>query len=547
MSKKIIQINDISGGWQPTFFQSAKNQCSQTLGIDPEAVSTGIGSKISIPTGGIKFNGYSKFSDSNVNSHPIAIITNPKDEKIYSVLSNGRLISYNSSLASETLIGTVTGSSASGAFYYNNYIYILGTGASQDDVSRYGPLNNSPSLTNGVWKGSTLGTQTALTDTTYPTTRNSVKYLNHFGMVHVDNKAYFCDFKDGKGIIHFIRTTKVTDEGDTNDGSTYDAIDLPIGWYPYSIESYGNDIVIAASQNSSSSVKQGKSALFFWDTTSPSFYRIVSLSDPLCTALKYSNGILYCLSGSADGGTRLSRYLGGDSVEGIYLVPDSHPPLQCGVEEYGNRIVFAGFTARQYWITWHSGIFAYGSSNENLSQGLHMIGLSNGLTTTSSNGVITVVKNVQPSVNDVKFVFGGTDGTNYSLEKEDSSASQDTFFISRLFTIGKAFSIKRITLRLPAGISSSSYSVTPSLIIDNGRTTSSGTLINTTNFDGLSSGSSLKHVSSFVTLTEKDFNNGLNTSGANNFALELKCNNASFPAIQLPIEIELEVSDNDYE
>ena len=66
---------------------------------------------------------------------------------------------------SATTIGTVTGNVANGAEIYNDYLYIT-TGT---DVSRYGPLSGSPALTNSVWTGATLGSQTALTNTTYPT------------------------------------------------------------------------------------------------------------------------------------------------------------------------------------------------------------------------------------------------------------------------------------------------------------------------------------------------------------------------------------------
>lgn len=353
---------------QPSFYFGLEQEFLQSIGIDPDVPATDTSTDLET-AGIIRPVAYEVFSSTAIDAEPIAIITTPKNSTVYVVLSNGKLVSYTSSLGSETTIGTVSGNVARGAWYYNNYIYIAGT----TNLSRYGPLDNSPSLTNGVWTGATLGSQTALTDTTYPTTLFSLGYLNHYGHVHVDDKAYFLDFKAGIGYVHFVKTIKTTAEGDTNSGSTYGALDLPLNYVPMTLTSYGNDIVVAATPTTNTGIIQGKAKLFFWNTTDDSFYRAVDLPDPICSALWYENGILYGLSGDLQKGVKLWRYVGGDAVESLKQRNDGHPPMQGAVESVGNRIVWATFTTRPYNS---SGLMAYGSKSDLFPRGLHHIAMS---------------------------------------------------------------------------------------------------------------------------------------------------------------------------
>ncbi len=377
MAKITYTIDSIFEGWMPSAQFGQKGEYLASIGIDPDMPLTD--ATTDIKTGGaIRPVNYTAFSGTAVNASPIAIITTPKNTNIYVVLTNGRLISYSSTLTSETLIGTVTGGTAQGAAYYNNYIYIM-TGT---DVSRYGPLNGTPALTNNVWTGSTLGTQTALTNSTYPQTLLSIGYLNHYGITHVDNRLYLLDYVNGNGKVHFIHTKKVTNEGDTNDTtipSAYGALTLPFGYLPMSISSYGNDLVISASFTTDSIVLQGKAALFFWNPadTTPSFYRVVSLPDALCSALKYNNGTLYGMSGDINGGYRLWRYVGGDAVETLKIIEEGNCPMQGAIDCVANRIVWAADTT---YPMVSSGMFAYGSKSDLFPRGLHNIAIS-GFTT----------------------------------------------------------------------------------------------------------------------------------------------------------------------
>lgn len=372
--KFTIEISSIFEGMMPSSNFGKADEYLAGIGIDPDVPASDSASDLKT-AGIIRPVNYVKFSGANVTAAPIAIITTPKNSLVYVVLANGRLISYNSSLASETLVGTVSGNVARGAFYYNNYIYIIKPG----DVSRYGPLSNSPSLVDNVWTGATLGSLTALTDTTYPTTLLSIGYLNHFGIVHVDNRAYFLDYAGGKGRVHFIKTKKTTEEGDTNDGSSYDFLDLPFNFIPLTITSLGNDLVVSGTYTTNGTVNQGQAALFFFNPadTTPSFYRVVKLPDTICTVLSYDNGILYGISGDIAGGYRLWRYVGGDSVETLKIIEDGYPPLQGAHCAVGNRLVWGANT--QYPLV-SSGLYAYGSKSDLFPRGLHHIALSGFIT-----------------------------------------------------------------------------------------------------------------------------------------------------------------------
>lgn len=436
-----ITIQSVFEGYQPSKNFGASDEFLASIGIDPDMPATDSSSDTKT-SGFIRPVVYAPFSGAEIDSAPIAIITEPKSNMTWVVLANGKIRAYWSDLSTAVSIGQVAGNNARGAFYYNNYIYVTGTGTSKDDVSRIGPLNSLPYdtqtgnfttgqiltggtsgatarivadtdggatgtltlefiqgifsdnetitdegsgsaavnrsfaslITNNVWKGSTLGSQTALTDASYPQTLFNVGYLNHFGFVHTDGVAYFLDYKDGLGLIHKIQTTKTNFEGDTNDGSAYASISglsLPIGYIPLVATSYGIDVVIAGTRTSDATVNQGNAILGFWNAADDLFYRFIQLPDPICSVLKYVNGTLYGISGSLSGGYRLWRYVGGDAVETLKVIEDGYPPLQNAADFIGNRLVWAHNTTYPI-IT--SGLLAYGSESGLFADGLHHIG-----------------------------------------------------------------------------------------------------------------------------------------------------------------------------
>ena len=523
MAERRILIDQIYPGIAPSQIFSQKGQYLGATGIDPDMPLSDSSSDVK-PGGAIRPVKYAEFSGSNVTSWPVAIITNPKDAKVYAILRNGRLISYSSALGSETLIGTVTGSQASGALYYNNYIYIFGTGASHDDVARYGPLNGTPTLTNGVWKGSTLGTQTALTDTTYPATRHSVQYLNHHGFVHVDNKAYFFDYINGIGYVHFIKTTKTTDEGDTDNGSTYGALDLPFGFLPLCGSSYGNNVAIGASQTTDGTLNQGSSKIFLWDTTADSFYRAIPVPDPIISSLRYENGVLYIISGTIGGGVRLSRYVGGDSIQTLDYIPEGHPPLQNAHVSLGMKQVWGSFGT---YPANYAGLMSYGTQSDLFPRGFHNIAVSS-LTPTSSNGLITAVANAIQNTQFPQFLMGGTDGTNYNLDSKSTTYGTHVLRSQR-FNVGRPFTVKSVRLPLAAAVAAN-MTLTPKLYFDNAINSQAGTTVNSTTYPNS------EHV---IMMSGDNFSN--NVHGENDVFLELTLSGTALMVVLLPIEIIIDV------
>lgn len=370
MARIPITINSIYDGFMPTGQVGQAGQYLFGLGIDPDMPSTDEATDTRA-SAAIRPVSYQPFSAGKITSYPIAIINTPKTTLTYVVLANGQFVSYDSNLdsTSETLLGTSTTGSFNGAWYYNNYIY-LATGT---DVDRYGPLDGTAAYTTGVWTSATLGTLTALVNTAYPSTILNVQYLNHFGFTHIDGQSYFLDFNAGVGYVHKISTTKTTYEGDTNSTSSYAVLDLPKNNKPITACSYGNDIVVSATPATNSGILQGKATLFFWDTTSDSFYKALQLPDAICTVLKYIDGVLYGLSGDLNGGYRLWQYVGGDTVQSIKVIENGHLPLQGAADSIGTKIAWGADTTDPMDS---SGLLSYGSKSDLLPRGLHHIGIT---------------------------------------------------------------------------------------------------------------------------------------------------------------------------
>lgn len=536
-----VRIENFWGGVAPSRYFAGDGQHLAYIGIDPDLpISDAVGDRET--SGALRPAGYSSFDGANVNANPYWIVTTPKNSNVYTVLNNGRLISYTSALGSETLIGTATTSSGNGAVYYNNYIYVAANG----DISRYGPLDGTPTLTDAVWTGSTLGSQTAIVNTTYPSIRGSGTLPNHAMHVHVDNKLYFCDYDStsstattrGRGLIHFIRTTFSTNEGTGNDGSTYNALDLPLGFMPVDLESYGTDLVIAAIQTSNSTINQGRAALFFWDTISSSFYNQVWLPDPLVTALLNNNGTLYIFSGPISTGTdvsngyRVSSYLGGQTIRQIYYSDVGSPPLAGAVDSHGDRVVWGTFTQTPSTTAaspnYYAIVMAKNSKNHELSTGVFGI-INSRATGAAADGLVTAVKNVQnASFSYPKYVVGWRDASGYGLDSSGTSYGT-CVWRSRMYNVGKRFIIKRVRIPLGAAVAAN-HTITPTIFLDDfsSSSTTGMTVINSTNF------ASSERVAIFYP----------GVSGVNNFCLELSWTGTALIPVLPPIEIDIDVLTN---
>lgn len=517
MPSVTLQIKSVLGGISSSRYVYGDGQYESAVAVDPDfPIGTGVKTSAAIvPTV------YEEFSGANISGYPNWLTTTTKNTNLYAYASDGKFVSYNSSLASETLVGTPTSGAGNGMAYYNNYIYL----ATPTNISRYGPLNNSPALTNTVWTGATLGSLTALTNTTYPTVRGT-PLPNHAMHVHSDNSLYFCDYVNGQGIINRINTRKVTDEGDTNGTtvpSAYNVLDLPFGYYPTAIASYDTDLVIAAIRTTDSTINQGVGSLFFWDTTSSSFYREVPIPDPLVTALKFSNGILYIWSGNAVNGVRISAYLGGQTIRQVAFLEEGTPPMAGAVDVIGNKVVFGGWTS---YPTATASVFAYGSKNESLPKSLHCIARSTSTGTTQS---VTSLRYVQQSSNIIpQLVVGWGNASDKGLDKRSTTGTYNAIFRSEVFSVGQPFNILKIRIPLAQAMAAN-MTITPKVFLDDDVSTGTAlTTINNTNYSGKKNivyeGSVLKSL-----------------QGLHNIMIELSFSGTAECAVTLPISIEVDL------
>lgn len=542
MAEINLRIDSILEGQAPSQYFGQQGTFIASLAIDPDYPISSSDLKTSgfaVPIS------YAKFSGSNVTSSVLAVINNPKNNKTYIVLSNGRLISYDNTLGSETLIGTVAGGSAGGACYYNNYIYIFGTGASHDDVSRYGPLNNSPALFDAIWKSSTLGSQPALSNTTYPTIQG-VSIPNHWGFVHgYDNSLYFLDFESktggtspGQGLVHRIHTKKTTDEGDTNSTtipSAYGALSLPLGFYPTAIVNVNTNVMIVGILTTDNNINQGKAAFVMWDPTNAQgfFLGPVTLPDTLATAALNTNGDVYIWSGNAQNGVRLSKYGLGVSVSDVLLQEEGFPPFAGAVDSIGSRIVWGGFTSNP---TLGSCVWSYGSKDARLPAGLHNIAKTSN---SSTAPIVTALKYVQQdSYKQPKMVIAWNDGSGSGLDKYSSNGTVQSV-MRWMFNIGQKFEIERIRIPL-AGAVDSTTSIQPKVYFDD-----------LTSSPGVSSapGAALLTINATNALGKRKMlykGAAVNSYiGQNNFVLELTWSNITPMPVALPILIKVDLKEDE--
>ena len=612
MALKKVTIQGITGGRATSRFFPQAGQFTSSLGFDPD-LSIGSASQASglaVPSA------YTKFSGSNAQESAIAIITSPKNTNIYVVTSGGRLLSYSSSFGSETLIGTVTGSVATGAAYYNNYIYIFGTGnrllfknqtanftvgqtitgassgasgvlvsqsdagasgtlflklisglfinneiitdglggsattngvvTGSSDVSRYGPLSNTPVLVNAWW--SSLGL-TALSNPNYPLVRNQI-LPSHWAWVHIDNCLYFCDFPTtgtvapGQGIINRISTQKSTYEGEVDNTtvpSAYDVLDLPLGYYPTSIASYGTSVVISATRSidTISGLNQGDAALFIWNPTNEiTFDQQIPVPDSVASALLSKNGRLFVFSGNLLRGCRVSEYVGGSTLQELSYVEDGAVPLAGAVEMVGQRILWGSYAKEPAESACVWAINSRTRSKANDIQNIIAVG-SQG-SADPLNQIITALKWVcqqSGDESDPQFVVAYAEQVtaNIGLYRKTTSGSGTINSIIEfpLVIVGTDFRIDRIRVPLSQKMESG-FSMELTVIYDDGISNSNAMVIS----------QAAQPNSSRVTFKTPQ----ITGSGQNNFRLkfDMAGTGGGTPlAIAFPLEVWIEAFDDE--
>lgn len=505
----LFKQDSIAGGISSTYFGDTKRgQYRIGLGIDPDLSLTDKYkmSNIIYPTA------YQKFSSTEITGTPIAIIT-PRTgtARVYVIQNNGVVVYYNSSLASPTTVGTVTGSVANGAFEHNNYIYIP-TGT---NVSRVGPLDGAVAITNSWWTA-TAGL-TALTNTTYPQIKN-VSIPNHWGCQANDGAIYFLDFVNNQGIINRLNT----DSAGTNSGSAYNVLDLPFGYYPTCIAPYGTGLVIGAIQTTDTTLRQGQATLFFWDTISESFYAQVPLPDVFVTALYNSNGRLFVFTGSTSG-SRVSVYAGGDTVTQVMFFDDGVSPLAGAVDGYGDRVVMGATTSVPDVA---AVVLSFGSKQNEVSSVFHCP-----IKTTAGAAnapITTAVKFAQQASGETpRCVVGWRTTAAQGLDKFGLVYNGNPpRFRSDIFEVGRKFKIRRVQFNTSSATEQNVKELTIKVLVDN--ETASYTL------DGRFG------VEAFVFKRPE-----LQIIGLKNFCIDFEwLGTGGELAIQLPIEIEVELYDD---
>ena len=350
-NKFTIKIQSILGGESAYSHLAREDQYLGSLGIDPSLAATddayaGGGTNM-LQSSGLIRPVAMYGADSSIAAAPLWTLTNPKDANVYVYSSNGSV--YGGGFSSKTPLGDLTDggdASGNGAAYYDNYMYF----SRDTTVARYGPLNGTAAFTDDYWVSGL--TMTALTHTTYPTDFwLGENFPNHVLHRHSDGRLYIADVIGNQGAIHFIETAKTTEEGDTDSGSTYDAVHVGYGLWPTALESLGSDLAIALYEGISSSAStQHTAKLAFWDTTSSNVNKItwVEFPDPVITALKNINGVLYVFSGSFNSsGIRISRFIGGYSFEQVAYLENASSVWPGAVDNGAGRILFGTFLYNQ--------------------------------------------------------------------------------------------------------------------------------------------------------------------------------------------------------
>lgn len=536
-----ITIDSILGGHAPTSHFASKDQFMVSLGIDPgQSAVNSVGGISYKASGVLRPAAATKYSGSTIKAAPLWMKSNPKDGNIYVLDANGSTYTTD---GSTTVTGLSDGGnesapgSGNGMEYYDNYIYE----ARNTTIARYGPLNGSPSFNGDYW-GTTLG-KASLTNTTYPVIGfGSLQLPNHYLHRHSDGRLYIADVSGNQGAIHFISTKKTTVEGDTDNGSQFatagvGGLIFGYGLWPTCMESYGNQLVIAVCegiQNTNLGHGQVNAKIAFWDGTSNNFNSItwVEFPDPIISAIKNVNGILYVISGNqAQIGFRISQYVGGSTFQEVHFVGEGYQPLPGAIDGQSDQLVFGTATSfpEAAVCVYSLGLVKSGlatRSGPSGSQGLFNIMRG---TNTTGTGVATsiILSDLSQNFYSYKPVIGWSDNNNslYGIDAQLTAYSNaPSVWWSQMYRIPGFFRIRRIGLPLSQQVGAN-MTITPKIYIDNGTNVYTITAINNTTFPNNDLYANLQTGEIF---------------GFNNFWLELRWTGSALLTVELPIEIEYE-------
>jgi hypothetical protein len=449
-------------------------------------------------------------------------------QQIYLYDAAGSVYTYaNPALSGLSDLNDGGSSHGNGAAYYNNYIYF----ARDTTIARLGPLGGgSQAFVDDYWV-TTLG-KTALENNTFYLSSQP----NHFLHRHSNGRLYIADVLDGQGVLHYIQTKKTTYEGDTDDGSTYDALGVGFKLYPSAIESYGENLVLCLTESQAYYQSNIKAKVAFWDTTSERVNLITTdeFPDAHITAVKNVNGVLYFFSTTAyQDGFKISVYTGGTSFRVIKNFPQGNSPLPGSVKSVGSMLYFGSETTNGEEIL--KTVFSMDTNTEVIHS---IFPLEFGA---SSVGAIAFDNAPGSGLSlDRPGIVAGA-GASVFAEFPDTYGpfqnSHGQFIASQIYKIGTPFKITKITFPvIPAvsSVSSSVHRITPKIYTDSGI----GRTYTPSNTNGLKEiqAGTFPGKNHIVLRPE-------NLTGNHDFQLELEWGGSSLISVALPIIIEYESID----
>jgi hypothetical protein len=530
-----IIIQTILGGHSVTTGFAQATQLRASLGIDPAQPIDDLDTKFStIASGVLRPAASQKFSGSTITSAPLWIVPNPKTSNVYVYDAKSSAYTIDATMTTVTALsdaGALSGL-GNGCEYYDNYMYF----ATGTDIARLGPLNGSAAFVPSYWTG-TLS-KTALTDTVYPTTfKNNLRLPNHVLKRLSNGYLYIADVVGNQGTLHYIRTSKSSVEGDTNNGSTYSALTLGYGLWPTALEAAnGTEIAIALYEGSVANLRQARAKVAFWNTTSTNANKIIwcEFPDQIITAMRNVNGILYAFSGNVNAqGWRLSRHTGSYTFQEVYYSETGEPPLPGAVDGILNRVLAGTFTT----VPESDGVVtAYGLQKSALGSGVFNVMRATGGTASTSVTCLAVVDN-----NEMGFsspIIGwtqageGSTGASHGFDKQGTQYNNAPAVAwSQVFRIGQKFQITKIRIPFAQAVAANMI-VTPTIYVDDGITSYVG---------GVDAGLAIINNTNYPNSERKVLMSPQSLTGENNFWLELRWTGSALLSINLPIIIEYEL------
>lgn len=532
-----ILIQTILGGNSVTTNFAQATQMRASLGIDPSQPIDDLDTKYStIASGLLRPAASQKFSGSTILNAPLWIKPNPKNGNIYVYDAASSAYTIDATLTTVTALsdaGTLSGL-GNGEEYYDNYMYF----ATATDITRYGPLNGSPGFVSNYWTG-TLA-KTALQNTAYPQTfKNRIQLPNHFLKRTSNGYLWIADVVGNNGTLHFIKTTKTSVEGDTDSGSTYNAVTMGYGLWPTALEqANGTDIAVALYEGSSANLQQARAKVAFWNMTSTNINKIIfcEFPDQIITAMRNVDGVLYAFSGNVNAqGWRLSRYTGSYSFDEVYYSETGEPPLPGAVDGILARVLAGTFTT----VPESDGVVtSYGLQKSALGKGVFNIMRATGGTSSTSVTSMCVVDN-----NEMGFmspIIGwtqagdGSSGVSHGFDKQGTQYNNaPSVFWSQMFRVGQKFKITKIRIPLSQAVAVN-MTINATVYVDDGQVNYTGIANGLPTIDSNGGYAGLKNI----------VMRPISCTGEHNFWLELRWTGSALLTVGLPILIEYDLIDD---